>query len=118
MATYTHLEVGGSPATYWGDVDVTYVSASSTLVVLADTDGSQTRLTGAGFTFTGSGASTVLTGGTISSMTRTDGTGATTFEQITGLSYPATTFQSHIADPNLINVMTDVFSGIDTLNGF
>src|SRR5262245_25677614 len=118
MAIYTHNEVAGSPATYWGDIDATFVSATGTLVVLNNSDGSQTRLSGTGITFTGSGSGITLTGGSITSMTRTDATGIVVYEQVTGLGYAATAFQGHVSEPNLNGVMQDVFSGNDTFNGF
>src|SRR5262245_22990882 len=118
MATYTHNEVAGSPATYWGDIDATFVSATGTLVVLNNTDGSQTRLSGAGITFTGSGSGITLTGGIITSMARTDATGVVIYEQITGLGYAATAFQGHVSEANLNGVMQDVFGGNDAFNGF
>ena len=65
MATYTHNEVANSPTTYWGDQDITYVSATSSLIILQNSDGTQTRLLSSAnnFTFTGSGSGIVLTGG-------------------------------------------------------
>jgi hypothetical protein len=118
MAIYTHQPVAGSPTTYWGDLDATYISASSTFVVLANTDGSDTTLVGSGFTFTGSGSSIVLTGGTITGIGRTDSAVSTLYEQITTFSYAATSFQSHMSEPNLNGVMSDVLNGSDTFNGF
>src|SRR5262245_28700743 len=118
MAIYTHNEVAGSPSTYWGDIDASFVSATGTLVVLNNTDGSQTRLGGTGITFTGSGSGITLTGGSITSMARTDAAGVVIYEQITGLGYAATAFQGHVSEANLNGVMQDVFSGNDVFTGF
>lgn len=118
MATYTHLEAANSPAATWADLDAIYFGASSTLVVLTNTDGTLTNLVGSGFTFTGSGSGIVLTGGTITELGRTNAAGTTLYEQITALSYAATAFQSHISDPNLGGLMHDVLGGDDTLIGF
>src|ERR1043166_2654516 len=120
MAVYTHLEVVGSPTGYWGDQDATFVGGNSGVVVLTNTDGSQTRLFSSNndFTFVPSGGTFVLTGGTITSMTRTNADDTTTYEQITGLNYPATSFQGHMNDSNLQGVLNDVFAGADTFNGF
>ncbi|MEJ0075025.1 MAG: FG-GAP-like repeat-containing protein [Alphaproteobacteria bacterium] len=118
MATYTHLEVLNSPGATWADLDAGYISANSTLVVLANTDGTLTGLVGSGFTFTGSGSGIVLTGGTISQVGRTNGAGTILFEQITDVNYAATAFQSHMGEPTLNGVMRDVLAGADTLTGF
>src|SRR5437762_2043602 len=111
MAIYNRLAAAGFPL-YWGDVDASITSTTNNLVVLTNTDGSQTRLRGTNFVQT----QATLTGGTITSMERTD-TAGTISEQITGLNYSATSFSGHLGEPNLTGVMQDVFAGDDTLNG-
>src|SRR5262245_25528939 len=120
MATYTHLEVAGSPATYWGDLDVASLSSvdiGGTFIVLNNADGSHTHLNGTGLTVTGSGSSFTITGGTITSLQHTS-SGFITFERITGLNYPATSFQGHLGEFDLNGVFQDVLSGGDTFNGY
>ena len=115
MAIYTDNGLAGAPSGFWFQTDVsTITSNTATRVALANGDGSFTILIGSGFVVTGG----ALTAGTITGMQRaSDAAGTTVFETVTGLSYAATTFQSHVADANMVNIAGDIFAGADTLNG-
>ena len=119
MAIYTHLETATTPAAPWTEVDVTITSISGdgTTVVLTNTDGTRTVLSGTGLVGT-TGAAGSLTSGTITAMARTNPAGTITFEQITGISYAATSFSLRLPEANLQGVAADNFSGNDTFNGY
>ncbi len=113
MATYTNVAVLTGD-TNWGDIDGTIASISSSLVIIINTDGTRTYLFGSGFT----GASGVLTGGTITAMGRTRDGGATFFEQITGISFSAITFSNQLAsDPNFLGIFANIFKADDIFIG-
>ncbi|MFM9938973.1 MAG: beta strand repeat-containing protein [Hyphomicrobiaceae bacterium] len=126
MATYTHNGLAGSPTGFWFTRDIvhtnaaSYISASSSLIVYLNSDGSETRLISAGndFTFTTVGSVFTLTGGTITAAQRTNAGGTTIYETISGgTGYLATAFQSHLAESDLQGVAAELLSGTDTLNG-
>ena len=115
MAVYTHNEVANSPSIYWGNVDIVSLgTVTSTQVTATNSDGSLTILIGTGFTASGG----ALTGGTITSMQRTNAAATTVYETITGLSYPATTLQGHLPEIDLQGIASDIFAGADTFTGY
>ena len=124
MAIYTHNEVANSPGTFWAGLDAFIASISSTQVVLVNTDGTRTRLTGTGFTGTvGStpAAPGTLTAGSITAMSRTNVAGSVVFETIAGFVYTAVAFSSRLnqaGDTDLQRIASDVLAGGDTFNGF
>src|SRR5262245_32061194 len=99
MASYTHNEVVNPSTTPWYLVDIggTALSASSTLLVVPNSDGTETRVAGTGFTYAGDGTPT---GGTVSSISRTNSGGGTTYETITGLSLSLVALTSQPDDGN------------------
>src|SRR5438874_188231 len=114
MAVYTHNEVANSPTSFWGTLDIASLgTVTTTQVTATNTDGTLTILIGSGFAASGG----VLTSGTITSMQRTNAAQTVVYETITGLSYPATTLQSHLGESDLQGIANDIFSGADTFNG-
>ncbi len=112
MATYTNLNQAGAPSTPWFYLTINTaapVSSSSTLLVFANSDGSQTRVIGTGFTY----SSGVPTGGTVTSITRTN-VGGTAYEQVTGLSLSLVSLAGQSTTFGFFNF---VYSGVDTING-
>ena len=123
MPQQTVNGIVGAPTGYWFNRDVNSAAIvtvnGTTEIVYTLTDGSFMRLQGSGFTFTGTNGTTgvVLTGGTITGLTRTDASGATIYETVTAVSYAATTFQSHLAETDLQGIASEIFAGADTFNG-
>jgi len=112
MAAYTHLEVDVPSGLPWFDMlDLVNLSTSDTLVVLLNSDGTETRLSGSGFTFDLDGNPT---GGTITGMTRTSSGGGTVYEEVTGFSVSLVDFFNE----GIIEGFNIVFAGVDTLNGY
>jgi Ca2+-binding RTX toxin-like protein len=115
MVAYAHLEVPGSPLTEWFELDLGVIlTAESGLIVFQNSDGTETRLTSAANDFAYDAESGVLTG-TISSMSRTDSGGVTTYETVSGLSLSA--FSFHQAADNGARVAL-VFAGDDGFSGW
>jgi Ca2+-binding RTX toxin-like protein len=114
MATHAFSNIPTAPTNYWFQNSVNTITfVSSTRVVMANLDGTFTILTGTGFA---NNAGVYV--GTINLMERSsDFSGTTIFEAVSGLSYSATTMQSHINDPNMVNIAADIFAGNDTFNG-
>src|SRR5262245_34820974 len=117
MATYTHSAFPVPSGIPWYDVTIngdTPVSASSTLLVLPNSDGTQTQIAGTNFTFDPSTGD--VTGGTVNVISRTDGTGGTTYEQVTGLSLSLVAL-ANAGDGNG-PAFALIFAGADTFNGW
>jgi VCBS repeat-containing protein len=115
MATYTHNEVANSPVTQWVTLSATLTSISSAQVILTNSDGTLTVLSGSGFVGTTAG----LTAGSITSVSRTDATGGTAFETITGFVLAATDFQTDFASrTDLEAVANRILGDNDTFNGY
>src|SRR5262245_6486152 len=112
MAIYTHLEIDIPSGARWLDVldRGNRLSSTNALIVLLNSDGTLTQVSGTGLTFDAGGNPT---GGTITQITRTDGSGATIYEDVTGLSVSLSSFFAgdNSAAFNL------VLAGVDTLNG-
>jgi Ca2+-binding RTX toxin-like protein len=115
MATYTHFNVVGSPAGYWGFlVPSASPSVTSTLVIFTHADGSETRYAGTGLSLSGG-----VWSGTITSASRTSAGGGSVYEQITGFSVDASAVLPFANDTNVnTNPLFNVLSGTDTLNGW
>ena len=110
MATYTHFETANSPTYAWqGYVGDSY-TATSSQVIITNTDGTLTKLLGS-FTVAGG----VVTGGTITSMLHTNSNQAVTYESITGASADAAAF---LSAPDGDAKFALVLSGADTMNGY
>lgn len=117
MATYTHNGLVGSPTTAWYNVTIDNdnpVSGNATVFVLLNSDGTFTRIIGAGFTYDGSGQPTA---GTVSSIQRTnDAAGTTVYETITGLSHSLVTLATDLDSGNRV-AFAFIFNAADTFNG-
>jgi Ca2+-binding RTX toxin-like protein len=120
MATYTHNEIPDPTAFAWIEVTAVITSITATQVILANSDGTFTILTGSGFAGTaGSGGSTgTLTAGTITSTGRSATAGGAFIETITGFTYAATAFSARLPVSGLQGAANDILAGTDTLNGF
>jgi Ca2+-binding RTX toxin-like protein len=115
MATYTHHEVVASPVTPWYALvigDENPVSATDTLLVLLNSDGTETRIHGSDFTYDFAGNPT---GGTISSIERTDAGGATVYETVTGLSLSLVALVGTSDNRDAFRL---IFANADTFNGW
>jgi trimeric autotransporter adhesin len=78
MATYTHTANAVSYRVAWYDVELQFlVDVTSTLIVLHNSDGTETRIIGTGFP--GSG-------GTVTEIDRTSSGGGTLYETVTGIT--------------------------------
>lgn len=116
MATYTHSATAAPSGLAWITLDVdgdNPVSSSSTLFVMTNSDGTQTRLIGTDFTYDGNGEPT---GGTISEIQRTDATGATIYESVTGLSLSFVAL-FNLPEDGTAAAFNLIFAGVDTLTG-
>ena len=116
MATYTNLALVSPPALAWTGIDATILSITATQVVLTNSDGTRTVLTGSGFAGT-VGAAGSLTAGNITQMARTNAAGTVTLETIGGIVYTATAFSARLSEATLEGVLTDVLAGDDVLIG-
>src|SRR5262245_35665095 len=117
MATYTHNGVVGSPTTAWYNADIgdTPVTSSGTLFVVSNSDGTFTRIHGAGFTYDINGDPIA---GTISSIERSnDANGTTIYETVTGLNHSLVTLFGVLDDTNNRAAFAFIFNGADTFNG-
>jgi Ca2+-binding RTX toxin-like protein len=123
MATYTHFEATptnpfGDPADSWVDVMGSSFSSSSTMITIANSDGTLTEAHGA-FTLVGN----VVSGGIITSLDRTSSDGITTYESITGTAIDAFQFLTATAAGKLAGALSGAdnlfgYSGDDLLNGY
>src|SRR5260221_318490 len=120
MAVYTHPSTT-YPALPWTDITIggegLVLSESATLFVILNSDGTETRLIGSGFTYDGTGHPT---GGTVDTITRTSSGGGTIYEQITGdgggsLGVGITNLSDASNAPG--GIFNFLFQGADTLTG-
>lgn len=114
MAVYTHNEVASAGLGVWLNADVVILTIAPTEIVLSNTmngvaDGTLTVLSG---TELGSA------NGIITSIARTSSDRTIVYETITGLAYSAISFGSHLPEPNLLGVATDIFAGSDVFIGY
>ena len=110
MASYKHFEIANSPTYAWEPILGTSYGANSSQVAIHNYDGTLTWLLGS-FTVAGG----VVTGGTFTSMLRTSGDGAVTYENITGFSADAVAFLSAASNDAKFAL---VLSGSDTMTGY
>ena len=84
MATYTHNEIAVPGSAQWFNVtiDGNPANATSTLLALPNSDGTQTHIIGTDFTHDVEGNPT---GGLVTQIDRTSSDGATVYETVTGL---------------------------------
>src|SRR5262245_28439537 len=120
MATYTHNATAVPSGIPWYTVGIgsggTVGTPSTTLLVLANSDGTETRVIGTGFTYAVDGTPT---GGTVTQIDRTISGGATVYETITGIT--GLTLDALTADDSTIGNRTPfrlIFNAADTFNGF
>jgi hypothetical protein len=85
MAIYTHSATAVPSGIAWyNTVPQAFASApTSTLLVIANSDGTETRIIGTGFTFD---ATFLPTGGVVTEVDRTNTGGGTIYETITGVT--------------------------------
>ncbi|MFM9848914.1 MAG: calcium-binding protein [Hyphomicrobiaceae bacterium] len=128
MAVYTHFEVAVPGGQFWFDLKVAFdpdgpgglepvISSSPGLVVLRNSDGTETRLFSASNNFVYDPVTDTLTG-TITSATRTSSGGGTVYEQITGATVNAFDAYELAKANNTWDAANLVFNGNDTLNGW
>lgn len=117
MAVYTHNEIASSPDVSWLSLTANITSITSNQVVLTNSDGTLTVLTGSGFAGT-TGAGGSLTAGSITSMVRTNAGGTVTYETATGFTYAATSFSTQLTAFGVAGPVSEIFNGNDTFNGF
>src|SRR5262245_3402548 len=85
MITYTHNEIAVPGGASWFDVTIDSndpITATSTLLVLRNSDGTETHIIGTDFTYDADGNPT---GGLVTQIDRTSSDGATVYETVTGL---------------------------------
>ena len=116
MASYTHTALAVPSAIAWYNVGINTsapVALTSTSMVLSNSDGTETRIIGTGFTYSG----TTPTGGTISEIDRTSIGGATTYETVTGLNTSLVALVGSPHDGNR-SAFHLIFQGADSFTGF
>jgi Ca2+-binding RTX toxin-like protein len=117
MATYTHNATAVPGDVRWYTVAINNdnpASASTTLFVLTNSDGTETRIIGTGFTYDTNGNPT---GGTISQIDRADTGGSTVYETITGLSLSLVSLNTAL-DSGTGAAFALIFANADTFHGF
>lgn len=115
MATYTHSTTAAPSGLAWVTLTVdgdNPVTQSSTEFFMPNSDGTQTRITGTGFTFDGNGEPT---GGTITQIQRTDVTGTIVYETITDLNLSLVDLWNTEGETQ--GAFNLIFAGSDTLTG-
>src|SRR5262245_20776793 len=96
MSIYTVVNPPPGSPWYFADIQsVPLLPPTSTLVIVGNSDGTQTRIIGTGFTFSGNTA----TGGTITEIDRSSTDGGTIYETVTGLNHSLVTFLGLAAIP-------------------
>ena len=118
MAIYTHNATAVPSGIAWYDVvPGAVVSApTSTLIVLPNSDGTETRIIGTGFTF--DAITGFPTGGTVTESDRTNTGGGIIYETITGISGVSLVDYANALDAGNRAVFALVFNAADTFNGF
>ena len=89
---------------------------TSTLIVLANSDGTETRIIGTGFTF--DAITGFPTGGTVTESDRTNAGGGIIYETITGITGVSLVDYANALDAGNRAVFALVFNAADTFNGF
>lgn len=123
MATYTHEEVATVPALEWIELTAFISSIAPTQVVLTNSDGTLTVLTGTGFAGTLGTAgppSTLgsLTAGDIIEARRTDAAQTVTYERLSGFTLTGGDFTVAAQLGGLQGVAASILNFDDTLNGY
>ena len=118
MAIYTHNATAVPSGIAWYDVvPGAVVSApTSTLIVLANSDGTETRIIGTGFTF--DAITGFPTGGVVTESDRTNTGGGIIYETITGITGVSLVDYANALDAGNRAVFALVFNAADTFNGF
>ena len=117
MAIYTHSATAVPSGIAWYNVvPLTEVFADSTLLVFANSDGTETEIRGTGFTF--DAVTGFPTGGTVTETDRTSAGGGTIYETITGINGVSLVDYANALDAGNRKVFALVFNGADTFNGF
>ena len=116
MAIYTHKATAVPSGMPWYNVvPLPVVSATSTLIVLANSDGTQTRIIGTGFTFDAAG---FAIGGTVTESDRTNAGGGIIYETITGITGVSLVDYASALVAGNREVFALVFNAADAFNGF
>ena len=117
MAIYTHNATAVPSGIAWYNVVPlnVVVLPTSTLIVLANSDGTETRIIGTGFTFDAAG---FATGGTVTEFDRTNTGGGIIYETITSISGVSLVDYSSALGAGNRAAFALVFNAADTLNGF
>src|ERR1041385_6144472 len=108
MASYVHFEVANSPDDPWTFVTGSSYTATASKLTFTNDDGTLTKALGSFVVFQGQ-----LLGGAITTLERTDSSGVTTYETITGLSLDANVFvgtSAHLKIPFALGG-TDILTG-------
>jgi serralysin len=115
MATYAHTGTAPSGIPwYFIGLQTVVGLPTSTLVVLQNSDGTETRIIGTGFTFDLTGP----TGGTVAEIDRTSSGGATVFETVTGITGVSLVGLTNAIAAGNRAAFALVFNAADTFNGF
>jgi trimeric autotransporter adhesin len=118
MATYTHNATAVPSGIAWYNVEIgasgPVGSPTSTLIVFANSDGTETRVIGTGFTFSGS----TPTGGTVTELDRTSSGGATVYETVTSITGVTLVALLTTPDEGNRSAFRLIFNAADTFNGF
>ena len=117
MATYTHNATAVPSGIDWYNVHIGSTPAgtpTTTLLVLLNSDGTETRIIGTGFTYSGG----TPTGGTITEIDRTNSGGGTVYETVTGLNKDLGILFSFSGSGDNRQSFAYLFDTSDTFNGF
>ena len=118
MATYTHNATAVPSGIPWYNViidgDNPVGTPNATLLILPNSDGTETRIMGTGFTYDDQGE----TGGTVTQIQRTNSGGGTVYETITGLNLSLVTLTEfeHLLGNG--EMFAFIFGSADAFNGF
>jgi Ca2+-binding RTX toxin-like protein len=117
MATYTHSATAVPSGVAWYNVALQSVVGlpTSTLLVNANSDGTETRIIGTGFTFDATGHPT---GGTVTEFDRTSSGGATVYEAVTGITGVSLIDLTNAIAAGNRTTFALVFNAADTFIGF
>jgi trimeric autotransporter adhesin len=110
MAIYTHTATAVPSRVAWYDVVFqTVLESTSTLIVVQNSDGTETRLIGTGLPGPG---------GIVTEMDRTSGGGGTLYETITGMTGVTIGALGDALNAGNRSVFALIFNAADTFNGF
>src|SRR5262245_11145416 len=118
MAVYTHSATAVPSDIAWYNVvpQAVAIAPTSILLVIANSDGTETRIIGTGFTFdaiTGD-----PTGGVVTGVDRTSAAGGTVFETVTGVTGVSLFNFLNALDTDNRPAFALLFNAADTFNGF